>query len=331
LKKCIRALAVLLATLSILFASVGKPISAATKLRTVASITIIQDVAKNVAGDLADVDVIVPTDSDAHGYEPKPDDARKLADAQVIFTNGALLEGFLDKLIKTSSTKAAIVMVSKGVNIRKFSEPNASGDKPEFLGISGEYQCQSAKEGEEIGDCDPHFWQNPLNVVKYTENIRDALISADAVNRDAYTRNAAAYIEKLQKLDQDIRAVVKDIPPDNRVIVTNHDALGYFAAEYGFTVAGVILPGGAAGELKEPDPKAVAELIDSLKSRKVKAIFVENISSEKLAKQIASQAGVKVVTGLYTDALGEKGTPGETYLGMMTANLNAFRDALNGK
>ncbi len=326
-----QALATLVLSLGILFAVAGKPATAAGKLKTIATITIIQDIAKNIAGDLADVDVIVPTDNDVHGFEAKPDDARRLADAQIIFTNGALLEGFLDKLIKTSGTKASIVNVSKGVKIRKFTEPDAASAKPEFLGLSGEYQCQEPKEGEEAGDCDPHMWQSVPNAIKYAENIRDALIAADAPNKDAYTRNAAGYIEKLKLLDANIRGALKDIPAENRVIVTNHDALGYFAAEYGFTIAGVILPGGAAGELQEPDPKAVAELIDSLKSRKVKAIFIENVSSEKLARQIAEQAGVKVVTGLYTDALGERGTPGETYIEMMSANLKAMHDALTVK
>lgn len=327
MKKYTLLLAALLLTLSLTLL----PTHAAGKLKTIATITIIQDVARNVAGDLAEVEVIVPTDSDVHGYEPKPEDARKLADAQLVFTNGALLEGFLDKLITTSGTKATVITVSKGVPIKKFTEPTGAESKPEFLGLSGEYQCQLPRDGEEVGDCDPHFWQNPLNIVKYVENIRDALATADPNNKDAYARNAAAYIEKLKALDQEIRDAVKSIPPENRVILTNHDSLGYFAAEYGFQIAGVVLPGGAAGALQEPDPKSVAELIDTLKKGKVKAIFVENISSEKLARQLAEQASVKVVAGLYTDALGEKGTPGETYLGMMAANLKAIREALGGK
>jgi zinc/manganese transport system substrate-binding protein len=327
LKKQLHALAAIALALGFVFANAGTA-RAATKIKTAATFTIIQDIAKNIAGDLAEVDVIVPADSDAHDYEPQPTDAQKLADAKLIFANGALFEGFIDKLISTSGTKATVVNVSKGVQIKKFAEPDESAEKAEFLGVSGEYECQEPKEGEEAGDCDPHFWQNPLNVVKYAENIRDALIAADAANKDGYTKNAAAYIEKLQKLDKDIRDAVKAIPEANRVIVTSHDALGYFAAEYGFTVAGVILPGGAAGAITEPDPKAVADLIDSLKTRKIKAIFVENIASDKLARQIAEQAGVKVVTGLYTDALGEKDSPGATYLGMMEANLKAFQDAL---
>jgi zinc/manganese transport system substrate-binding protein len=306
----------------------ANPVRAADKPKVLATFSILGDVAQNVAGDAFEVGVIVPTDADAHDYSPKPEDVKRVADAQLILTNGARFEGFLDKLIKESGTKAKVVEVSKGVQILKFTEPGDSDEKPVFLGLSGDYKCAEPKEGEEAGDCDPHFWQNPLNVIKYTENIRDTFIALDAANKDKYTKNADAYIATLKKLDAEITAELKDIKPENRVMVTNHDALGYFAVRYNFKVAGVVLPGGAAGAIQEPDPKAVAELIESLKKQKVKAIFVENIGSDKLAKQIAEQAGVKVVAGLYTDALGEKGSAGDSYVKMMQVNLKAVKDAL---
>lgn len=320
----------LIVVLSVLPLTTTPPVSAAARLKVVTTITIIQDIAKNVGGDLVDSESLVPTDGDAHSFEPKPEDVRKLVDAQLVLANGALLEGFLDKLIKNSGTKATVITVSKGLPIKQFAEPDPdrAEEKPIYLGVSGEYACQEPNEGQEVGDCDPHFWQNPLNVIRFAENIRDAFIASDAANKATYARNAAAYIEKLQKLDKDYTDGLKDIEPENRVIVTNHDALGYFAAQYGFRVAGVILPGGAAGEIREPDPKQVAALIDQLKGQKIKAIFVENISNDKLAAQIASQAGVKVVTGLYTDALGEPGSAGATYLDMMYANLKAYQAAL---
>ncbi len=327
--KTLRTSAVLLAVITLLLATFGaaRPSRAATPIKVLASITIIQDIAQNVAGDKLEIGSIVPTDGDAHGFDPSPDDIKNVADATLILVNGARLEGFLQKLIDASGTKAKVVEVSTGVKIKQFAEP-ATDTKPVYLGLSGTYTCAAAKEGAEVGECDPHFWQDPANVIAFVENIRAALTQIDPPNAAAYQKNAENYTEKLKTLDTDIEAGLKDIAPENRVLVTNHDALGYFAAHYNFRVAGVVLPGGSAGQITDPDPKQVADLIDLLKQQKVKAIFVENIASDKLAAQIADEAGVKVVTGLYTDALGAKGTPGETYLGMMRANLKALQDAL---
>jgi zinc/manganese transport system substrate-binding protein len=301
----------------------------AKKLNVVASTTIIQDIAQNIAGDKADVTYLVPTDGDVHEFAPSPADVKKLVDADVILVNGVGLEGFIDKLIADSGTKGQLVVVSRGLGIQKLQpieatpEANSAGLP---LGISGSYRCGAPRPGEEIGECDPHLWQNVTNVIGYALNIRDALSAADPANADAYNVNAGTYIVKLQLLDADIFSGLSGISAANRVFVTNHDALGYFATRYGFKIAGVVLPGGATNQ--EPDPKQVADLINRIQALHVKAIFLENVSSDKLARQIADQAGVTVVQALYTDALGEKGTPGETYVGMMYANLKTLQDAL---
>jgi zinc/manganese transport system substrate-binding protein len=310
------------------------------KIRAVASTTIIQDISKNVAGDKADVDFLVPTDGDVHAFDPKPDDVKKIASADVILVNGVGLEQFLDKLIADSGTKGKVIVVSQGLGIQRFlsvearaeataaaTQAGMDSDMPAgIIGISGSYQCGAPQPGEDIGECDPHLWQNVSNVIGYTMNIRDALSAADPANATAYNRNAGMYIAKLQKLDADLFMGLAIIPAQNRILVTNHDALGYYATRYGFQIAGVVLPGGTTGQ--EPDPKQVAAIIDSIRAKHVKAIFLENVASDKLARQIADQSGVKVVQALYTDALGEAGTPGETYIGMMYANLKTLQDAL---
>ncbi len=307
------------------------------KINVVATTTIIQDIAQNVAGDKANVTFLVPTNGDVHEFEPRPDDVKKVADADLILVNGVGLEGFIDKLIADSGARAKLVVASRGLGIQRFqaveslsnaTQPaTAAGNLPGgIIGISGSYQCGAPRQGQEIGECDPHLWQNVTNVIGYALNIRDALSVADPGNADAYNANAGAYIVKLQKLDADIFSGLSSIAPANRLFVTNHDALGYFATRYGFTLAGVVLPGGATDQ--EPNPKQVADLINTIRTKQVKAIFLENVSSEKLARQVADEGGVKVVQSLYTDALGDKGTPGETYLGMMVANLKTLQDAL---
>ncbi len=303
----------------------------AKKLKVVTTTTILLDFARNVAGDKADLSSLVPTDGDTHEFDPSPNDVKRVADADLIFVNGAGLEGFIDKLIKDSGSKAKVVTVTDGIAIRPFVEPGdtkpatAPADLPGgAIGFGGAYSCGEAQPGQAA--CDPHLWQDPTNVILYTLNMRDALIAADTANAPTYKANAALYIAKLRQLDADIWQAIAAIPVNNRVLVTNHDALGYFAARYGFKVVGIVLPGG--GTTREPAPKDVAELVKQIKGQNVKAIFTENIGNDKLAQEIARQTGVAVVQSLYTDALGAPGTPGETYLGMMRANIKTIVGAL---
>lgn len=305
------------------------------KLTAVASITIIQDIAKNVAGDKINVDYLVPTNGDVHQFEPAPVDVKKIADADLMLVNGAGLEQFLDKLISDSGTNGKVITVSRGLPIQRFvsneqraNTPTqaATGSAPTILGISGSYQCGAPQSGQDIGECDPHLWQNVTNAIVYTLNIRDAFIAADPTDADTFNINAGNYIAKLQKLDADLFAGLAQISAANRVLVTNHDALGYFATRYGFQIAGVVLPGGNTNQ--DPDPQQVAALIDSIKTNHIKAIFLENVSSDKLAQQIADGSGATVVKALYTDALGDPGTAGDTYVGMMYANLKTLQAAL---
>lgn len=297
------------------------------KLKAVASTTIIQDIAKNVAGDKLDVDFLVPTDGDVHAFEPKPEDIRKITDADLILVNGVRLERFIDKLIADSGTKGKVITVSQGLGIQRFQSIEAgTSSTPKIIGISGSYKCGAPQSGAEIGECDPHMWQNVDNVIVYTLNSRDAFIAADPANADAYNTNAGNYIVQLEQLDADMFSALSNVPQENRVLVTNHDAMGYFAARYGFQIAGVVLPGGTTGQ--EPDPKAVAALIDTIKAKHVKAVFLENVASDKLAQQIASQTGVKVVQALYTDSLGDASSSGATYLGMIRANMKTLQEAL---
>lgn len=306
------------------------------KLKVVASITIIQDIAKNVAGDYATVEVLVPNNGDVHEFDPSPRDVQKIADADVVLVNGLLLEGFIDKLIKESGTKAKIVVVSKGLGVRAFGTTEitpratpAANDLPAgIIGMAGQLDCAaltSGKEGE-AGSCDPHLWQDVKNAIGYANNIRDALIEADPTNTEGYKANTAAYIAKLETLDATIVTGINNLPADSRKLVTNHDALGYFAARYGLQIVGVVLAGGTTGQ--EPTPKDIARLIETIKAQKIKAVFLENVSNDSFAQQIAREAGVKVVQGVYTDALGAESSSGATYLDMMTSNLKLITEAL---
>ncbi|GAC1340940.1 MAG: metal ABC transporter substrate-binding protein [Beijerinckiaceae bacterium] len=275
------------------------PSIAAEKLKAVASFSILADLAQQVGGDRVDVTPIVGPDGDAHVFQPSPLDAKAVADAQIVIVNGLGLEGWMDRLIQASGTKAPVVVATKGV-------------KP------------LAGEGAENGKPDPHAWQSVANTKLYVANIRDGLIAADPAGKPAFESNAGAYLARLDQLDTEVKAAIAAIPPEKRRIITTHDAFGYFAREYGMTF---IAPQGVSTET-EASARDVAKIIRQVKAQHVPAVFLENISDDRLMKQIARESGAKVGNKLYSDALSKPGAGAETYIDMMRNNIAAFTKAL---
>jgi DNA-binding beta-propeller fold protein YncE len=175
------------------------------------------------------------------------------------------------------------------------------------------------------GEFDPHIWHDPNNAVVMVENIRDALIAADPANAAVYAANAEAYIVELLALDAYIREQVAAIPAENRVLVTSHETFGYFAAAYGFEMLSVA---GVTTNVSDPSAGELAALITALRESGVPAVFLENVSNPAVLERIAAEAGIPVADTLYTDALGQPGTPGETYLSMVRYNVDTIVEAL---
>lgn len=279
----------------------------AEPLKTVASFSILGDLVAEVGGDRVAVETLVGPDGDAHVFSPSPADARKVAEARIVFENGLGLEGWMSKLSKASGTKAVVVVASKGIKPREMAEDE--GD--------------SHGHGHET--VDPHAWQDVANVKTYVANIRDALAAADPDDRAAYEANAAAYTEKLDALDAEIRAAWAKVPAERRRIITSHDAFGYYSAAYGLEV---IAPQGVSTET-EASAKDVARIIRQIRAEKIPAVFVENISDKRLVARIAKETGAKVGGALYSDALSPVSGPAVTYLDMMRSNLRELTGALS--
>jgi zinc/manganese transport system substrate-binding protein len=270
------------------------------RVKVVGTFSILADLAKNVGGDRIEVDALVGANGDAHVYAPAPADAKKVADAKVILTNGLGFEGWIARLVKASGTKAPIVVASKGVKPRK------------------------AEGGHDHGGSDPHAWQAVTNVNTYVVNIRDGLIAADPSGKQAYEANASAYLAKLDALDQDIRNAVAKIPPERRRIITTHDAFGYFKDAYGIDF---IAPQGVSTE-SEASAKDVAKIITQIKKQKIPAIFIENVSDPRLLKRISEETGAKIGGTLYSDALTDDKGAAPTYIDMMRYNVETLSAAL---
>jgi zinc/manganese transport system substrate-binding protein len=284
-------------------------------LDVVASFSIIGDFAKNVGGDRIHLTTIVGPDGDAHVYEPSPADATAMAKANVVLVNGLHFEGFLQRLVESSGTKATVVELTKGVTPREF--------KPEFAEAD---EGGGATAGDAHGNIDPHAFQSIANARIYVANIAEAFCTADAAGCDSYNANAAAYTAKLDALEGEVKDAVASIPADKRTIITSHDAFGYFEHEYGLTFRA---PEGISTEA-EPSAADVAKLIDQVKQEKAAAIFVENITNTRLIEQIASETGLKIGGTLYSDALSPADGPAATYIDLMKNNITTIKGAILG-
>jgi len=287
----------------------------AEPLKVVASFTVIADFAKNVGGDRVNITTIVGPDGDAHVYEPSPADAVAMAKADVVLVNGLHFEGFLQRLVDASATKASIVTLTKGVTPIDFKPEFADADAAEGAGTGG---------GKTVTD--PHAFQSIANAKIYVKNIAEAFCTADSAGCDSYKANAADYSKKLDALETEVRTAIQSIPQDKRVVITSHDAFGYFEHEYGLTF---LAPQGISTD-SEPSAADVARLVSQVKQDKAAAIFIENITNPRLIEQISSESGIKVGGTLYSDALSGSDGPAATYIDMMHSNITQIKGAILG-
>lgn len=289
--------------------------ASAEGLKVVASFSIIADFAKHVGGGRIELTTLVGPNGDAHVYEPKPADAAAMADAQVVLVNGLNFEGFLARLVEASGTKAELIELTKGVEPIKMKQDHA-------------HDTASTEQGHahHHGDIDPHAFQSIANAKIYVKNIADAFCAADAAGCDGYRANAATYLEKLDATDREVRQTIASIPENKRVIITSHEAFGYFEHAYGLTF---LAPEGISTE-SEASAADVAKLIRQVKEDKASAIFVENVTNPRLIEQIASETGLKVGGTLYSDALSAPDGDASTYIDLMRHNASTIKGAILG-
>lgn len=275
---------------------IASPVHAAERLSVVASFSILGDFVRNVGGDRVNITTLVGADSDVHVYTPAPADAKRVADANLVIVNGLGLEGWLPRLVQSSGSKATIVTASAGI-------------APLKLGSAA----------------DPHAWQSVPNAKIYVADITSALAAADPDDAELFRTQAKAYLEKLEALDREVREAVAKIPAERRRVISTHNAFGYFAAEYGVQF---VAPLGVSTET-EPSARDIAAIIGQIKAARIPAVFLENISDDRLIRRIAAETGAKVGGTLISDGLtGEKG-PAPTYIDMVRHNIKALTSALD--
>lgn len=295
--------------LAFVFTLAGPVCAADAKLRAVATFSILGDLVAQVGGDRVAVTTLVQPNADAHGYTPAPSDARTLADARLVVVNGLGLEGWIDRLIKASGTKAPVVVASTGVK-------------------AIEAEVDDHGHGHAHGHhADPHAWQNVANAKVYVSNIRDALARIDPDHAATYAENAKAYLATLDALDGEVRTAISAIPKARRRVITTHDAFGYFTAAYGMAF---IAPQGVSTD-SEASPRDVGRIIRQIRQETIPAVFLENIADPRLMQQIARESGAAIGGKVFSDALSGPDGPAPTYVAMMRNNLAAFTAALQAR
>ena len=265
------------------------------KINVVASFSILGDMVSQVAGDRAHVTTIVGPDADAHLYQPNTGDAVAVTNADLVIVNGMGFETWSAQLIATSGTKATIAVATDGITP---------------LMVEGEV--------------DPHAWNSLINGMIYVDNIEAALAATSPQDAAYFKANAEAYRAEMKALHNRALADIAQLPQANRVVVTAHDAFGYWAEAYGLTF---MAPQGIDTEA-EPSAKELAELIRFLKDNGAGALFVENISNADLIAQISRETGLKIGGRIYSDALSVQGSPATSYLAMFAHNLDLLTATL---
>ena len=308
--------ALLLASAAVLLAAPALAEDAAPpappKLKAVASFSILGDFVKVVGGDRLEVATLVGANGDAHVYAPAPADAKTLAAAKIVFVNGLNFEGWLDRLVKASGTKATLITATKGISPLKSEHHDDDHDH------------DHGHKGHDHGAFDPHAWQSIANAKIYVANIRDALVAADPAGAEAYQANASAYLARLDQLEADTRAAIARIPAGKRRIITSHDAFQYFEKAYGIEF---IAPTGVSTDA-EASAKAVAKIIAQIRKQNIPAVFLENVTDPRLLKRIADETGAKIGGTLYSDALTEPSGAAPTYIDMMRHNIETLTGTL---
>ncbi|WP_445679282.1 metal ABC transporter substrate-binding protein [Radicibacter daui] len=273
--------------------------AAAAPLKVVATFSIIGDIVRQVGGEEVSVTSLVAPGGDAHTFEPTPADARALKEADLVVTNGLGLEGWLDRLVAASGTRARIAVLSEGVHSATMVEDE--GGKSEVI-------------------TDPHAWQNLANGHLYAANVATALAAVDPAHADGYHHNAVQYEAKIDALDGWVRGEIAKVPADKRRIITSHDAFGYFGRAYGVTF---MAPVGISTE-SEPSAADVAALVRQVKEQGTRALFIENMTDPRLVRQIAEESGAALGGELYSDSLSDPDGPAPDYLTMFRHNVPAM-------
>ncbi|GAB2810150.1 metal ABC transporter substrate-binding protein [Comamonas piscis] len=301
--------------------------AAGQPLPVVASFSILQDLTRQVGGDLVSVSALVGPDGDAHVFEPTPQQARQLQQAQLLVANGLDFESWLPRLKKAAGFKGQEIVASQGIAVRALPKGQGHDHGHDHgAGKAGHDHDHDHDHGHNHnhGPNDPHAWQDVKNAIVYVRNIAKGLATANPANAAQYDQQATQYIARLTALDTSLRQRFAAVPAARRTVVSTHDAFGYFAQAYGLR----FVPVRGLSTESEPSARDMAALVKQVREERIGAIFVENISDPRLLEQLARETGAAIGGRLYSDALSPTGGPAATYIDMVETNASTLLKAL---
>ncbi len=312
-RPCARLLRLSAGVLAGLALGIGTAAAAALEVTT--SFSILADLVRQVGGERVAVHALVGPDEDAHAFQPRPSDARRIGAAGLVVANGLGFDDWVVRLARSSGFAGKIVIASDGVDTLEM------GHEADHAAGSHRHAHDAAHRHAGV---DPHAWQDVANVQRYVANIAAALAHADPDGAASYRASAERYSGELKRLDAEFRAAFSALPDERRRVVSSHDAFAYLGRAYGIRF---LAPVGVSNNA-EPTAQGVARLIRQLKAEKIPAVFVENVVDPRLIERIRAESGATVGGTLYSDALSVPDGPAPNYLAMMRQNLKMLREAL---
>ena len=291
----------------------------------VATFSVLGDMVKRIGGEHISLTTLVGADGDTHVYQPTPQAARVVAEADVLFINGLGFEGWLERLVEAAPFVGSLVVTTTGI------EPIAFGghEDEHEEDHEDEHEEEHEEAGEHHGDhgaFDPHAWHSFTNAIVYANNIAAGLAQADPANAGSYYRNHQIFVNEIRTLKSEADLLMAALPINKRTVVTPHDAFGYFADLYNLRFEA---PQGLSTE-SEASAADVAKLIMLIRKQEISAVFIESITDNRLMQQIANETGAVIGGKLYSDALSNEDEPASTYLDMMRHNTETLSQALGG-
>ena len=300
--------------------------------RVVATTTQVGSIVRELGADAIHLTVLLGPGVEAHDFELTPDQAAALEQADLVLVSGAGLEDWLDDTIEGTGNADRVRDLSEGIELRSPSEeePAHGHDDDEEAHHDDEEEHHDDEEGRDHGDeVDPHYWLSGPNALVMIENARAALVELAPASAEPIDDRAAELVARVEAADAEVRRLIDQIPPDERRIVTDHDALGYFVDEYGLEFVGSVFP--TLDVSSEPSAREVEALIAEIRGSGVRAVFTESSVNPRLARAIAEESGARLVNEpIYTDSLGEEGSGADTLDGMLLHNARVIHDGLTG-
>jgi len=292
--------------------------TASNRPLVIATTPILGDLVRQVGGNEINVEVLIPLGADPHDFEPSAAQAAQLRDASLIVANGLGLEERLESALD-GAQKDGVPVFAAGELLDPLS-----------IGTADKEETHAEDEAHGHGSEDPHVWLDPERMAKAATLVATQLATTTGLDATQFQERAATYADAARAAEAEARALLAELPADQRKLITNHDALEYFAQRFNLEVIGTVIPGGST--LAEPSAADLSELVALIKTNNVKAIFSESTVSSKLIESLAREVGSQVsVVELATDTLGEPGSPTATYPGLIVTTARLIANGLSGR